>query len=329
MHGFAAALLLAFPTAGPQVPRATPRLPDDDRIRLAEVRRLAQAIQDTVWPGWNAAPFAVLLVTDSIEFLVWHPGPSTDFQSVGYDSLLGADVLARPRSHPRNVLATFPAVGGVPTIVVGQPAKTGKRSTAWVLMLLHEHFHQLQMSRPGYFAAVDALQLSHGDQSGMWMLIYPFPYDSASIQRYVAGLAQVLLRTALADSGPPTADALRGYGGMRRALGRELAPSDLRYLDFQLWQEGVARYVEYAAARAAARAYTPSPAFAALPDFVSYADAARALREQLVRELRTVDLGFNKRVTFYPIGAARALLLERIAPGWKEGYFTHLFTLDP
>lgn len=329
LNGAAAALLLAFPAAGPQIARATPRLPDDDRIRLAEVRRLAHAIQDSVWPGWEAAPFAVLLVTDSVEFLVWHPRPSADFQALGYDSLLGGDVLARPRSRSPNSLATFPAVGGVPTIVVGQPAKTGKGSTAWVLTLLHEHFHQLQMSRPGYFDAVDALQLSHGDQSGMWMLTYPFPYDSAPIQRYFAGLAQILLRTALADSGPPIGDALRAYGATRRALGVALAPADLRYLDFQLWQEGVARYVEYAAARAAARGYVPGPAFAALPDFVSYSDAARGLREQLVRELRTVDLGFNKRVTFYPIGAARALLLERTTPEWKERYFTRLFTLDP
>jgi len=323
-----AVLLLVTAAAGPQSRDAAPRLPDDDRIRLAEVRRLAHAIEDSVWPGWGVAPFAVLLVTDSVEFLVWHPRPSADFQLVGYDSLLGADVLARPRSHALTFLATFPAVGGVPTIVVGQPAKTGKGSTVWVLTLLHEHFHQLQMSRPGYFAAVDALQLSHGDQTGMWMLNYPFPYDSFDVQRYFAVLAQLLLWTALPDSGSP-ADALQRYGPVRRALRDHLAPADLRYLDFQLWQEGVARYVEYAAARAAARGYAPSPAFAALPDFVSYADAARALREQLVRELRTVALGVNKRVTFYPIGAARALVLEKTTPAWKERYFTRLFTLDP
>jgi hypothetical protein len=319
------ALLLAAAAAGAQ----HTQLPADDRIRLAEVRRLANAIQDSVWPGWGAAPFAVLLVTDSVEYLLWHPRPSANFQSLGYDSLLATDVLARPRTFPPTFLATFPAVGGVVTIVVGEPAKTGKTSTLWVLTLLHEHFHQLQMSRPGYVAAVEGLGLSHGDQSGMWMLNYPFPYDSGSIQRYFAGLAEVLLRTALADSGPPTADALRGYGRMRRALGVELAPADLRYLDFQLWQEGVARYIEYASAGEAARSYAPSPAFAALPDFVPYGDAARALREQIVRELRTVDLGFNKRVTFYPIGAARALLLDRTTPGWKARYFTSPLTLDP
>ena len=42
-----------------------------------------------------------------------------------------------------------------------------------------------------------------------------------------------------------------------------------------------------------------------------------------------MNLGLNKRVTFYPIGAARALLLERTAPDWKERYFARLFTLDP
>ena len=325
------ALLLASATAGAQATQLPP-LPVDDRIRLAEARRLATAIQDSVWPGWHAAPFAVLLVTDSVEYLLWHPRPSTDFQSLGYDSLLATDVLARPRTYAPTFLATFPAVGGVVTIVVGEPGRTGKSSTTWVLTLLHEHFHQLQMSRPGYFAAVDSLKLSHGDQTGMWMLNYPFPYDSASIQRYFTALAQTFLRTALADSGArgaPGADALRVYGAVRRALTVELAPADLRYLDFQLWQEGVARYTEYASARVAARSYTPSAAFAALPDFVSYGDAARALREQIVRELGTLDLGVKKRATFYPIGAARALLLDRTTPGWKTSYFASPFTLDP
>ncbi len=322
LRAIAAAVLLAFLTAAPSIPRST-RLPDDDRIRLAEVRRLAHAIQDSVWPGWDAAPFAVLLVTDSTEFLVWHPRPSADFQTLGYDSTLGTNVLARPRSHPLNFLATFPAVGGVATIVVGQPAKTGKNSTTWVLTLLHEHFHQLQMSRPGYFAAVDGLQLSHGDQTGMWMLNYPFPYDSGPIQRRCGALAQALLGAVFADSGTPVYDAAR------RDLRDGLAADDARYLDFQLWQEGVARYVEYASARRAARGYAPGPAFAALPDFVPYADAARALREQLQRELHTLDLAANKRATFYPIGAARALMLERTAPAWKERYFARLFTLDP
>jgi hypothetical protein len=320
------ALLLASAAVGAQ----HIQLPADDRIRLAEARRLAIAIQDSVWPGWDAAPFAVLLVTDSVEYLLWHPRPSADFQSLGYDSLLASDVVARPRTFPPTFLATFPAVGGVVTIVVGEPAKTGKNSTTWVLTLLHEHFHQLQMSRPGYFAAVDDLQLSHGDQSGMWMLNYPFPYDNPEVQRSFTAFAEVLIWTAFPDSGPRTADyPLQVYGIVRGAVRDHLAPADLRYFDFQLWQEGVARYIELASARAAARSYRPSAGFAALPDFVPYRDAARALSDQLVRELLATDLEANKRTTFYAMGAARALMLDRTTPGWKARYFANPLTLDP
>ncbi len=314
-----AALLLTSPTSG--------QLPADDRVRLAEARRLAGAIQDSVWPGWSTAPFAVLLVSDSLEFLLWHPRPSADFRVLGYDSLLASDVLARARTFPPNLLATFPAVGGVPTIVVGQPAKTGKNATAWVLTLLHEHFHQLQTSRAGYYTAVDSLQLARGDQTGMWMLNYPFPYDSLPIQRRFATLSEALA-AAFADSANATA-ALRRYAAARRDLRAALGDADARYFAFQLWQEGVARYVEYASARAASRGYTPSASFTALPDYVPYAEVATRLHEQVLRELRAADLGANRRVSFYPVGAATALLLERITPGWKAGYLARLLTLEP
>jgi hypothetical protein len=326
--GALAVLLFTSTAAGQEVARPTLRLPDEDRVRLAEARVLARTIQDSVWPGWGTAPFAVLLVTDSLEFLLWHPRPSAGFQSLGYDSLLAADVLARPRRHPPHFLATFPAVGGVPTIVVGQPANTGNNSTAWVLTLLHEHFHQLQMSHAGYYAAVDSLQLARGDQTGMWMLNYPFPYDSVPIQRRFAALAEALLSTALADPARPPAHAIRRYAAARRDLRGALGGDDARYLDFQLWQEGVARYVEYACARLASRTHAPGASFVALPDFVPYAEEASALREQLLRELRTPDLGANRRVSFYAVGAGLALLLDRTAPPWKHRYFTHMLTLD-
>jgi hypothetical protein len=304
---------------------ASAQLPAEDRVRLAEARRLATAIQDSVWPAWSTAPFAVLLVTDSLEYLLWHPRPSPDFRAMGYDSLLASDVRARARTLATNLLATFPAVGGVSTVVVGQPAKTGKTSTAWVLTLLHEHFHQLQTSRAGYYAAVDSLQLSGGDQTGMWMLNYPFPYDSLPIQRRFAAVAEAL---AAAVSDTATA-ALRRYAAARHDLRASLGDADARYVAFQLWQEGVARYVEYACARRAARGYVPSAAFAALPDYVPYGQVATRLREQILRELRAPDLGANRRVSLYPIGAAMALLLEGRTPRWREQYLARLLTLEP
>ena len=54
-----------------------------------------------------------------------------------------------------------------------------------MLTVLHEHFHQLQQSQPGYFQGVEALGLSGGDQTGMWMLNYPFPYKTPAVAEQI------------------------------------------------------------------------------------------------------------------------------------------------
>ena len=311
------------------LPSQRPGLPHADRVRIAEAFRLAARIQDRVWPHWSDAAFALLLVTDSLEFLVRHPNPSDDFQPLGRDSLLERDVFVRRRVFAPDLLATFPAVGAVPTIVIGQPGSTGKPSTEWVLTVLHEHFHQLQYSRPGYYAGVDSLHLSHGDHTGMWMLNYPFPYDSAPIATRFGALARVLARTVgLGGDHSPAAATLAAYAAARAALEQALSPDDDRYLSFQLWQEGVARYLEYRVAAMAAREYTPTPAFRALPDYADFAGVAERLRRDLLRELESADLAKDRRVAFYPMGAATALLLDAAAPQWKARYFTRMFTLD-
>ena len=95
-------------------------IPDADRVRLAEVFRLASEVGDSVWAGWSSAPFAMLLVTADQEFLIRHPAPTPDFTRVGYDPLLHSDVFVRKRTFATSFLATFPAVGETPTIVVGE-----------------------------------------------------------------------------------------------------------------------------------------------------------------------------------------------------------------
>ena len=151
-----------------------------DRARLAEAFRLAAELGDEVWPGWSKAPFAVLLVTPEREFLVGHPTPPASFTRYGFDSTLARDVYARTRVFQVNLLATFPIDGPLPVIVIGKPELTGKSTNAWIVTLLHEHFHQLQFSRPDYYARLKALDLARGDSTGMWALNYAFPYDSTA-----------------------------------------------------------------------------------------------------------------------------------------------------
>ena len=303
-------------------------LAPDDRIRIAEAFRLAAAVGDELWPAWTSAPFAILLVTPEREFLLRHPRPSPEFTKLGYDSLLAADVFVRDRRFAPTLLATFPAVGGVSTIVVGQPAATRKNSTEWVLTLLHEHFHQLQTSRPGYFARVDSLGLARGDQTGMWMLNYAFPYDSARVRSLFATLTQRLDSTLAATTDGERTTRWVSVRAARADLRAALAPDDDRYLAFQMWQEGVARYTELAVARFAASRYTASAAFAALPDFVPYATAAATIESNVRAGLRGSSLERGNRVAFYPAGAAFALMLDRMVPDWRSRYFDRPMSLD-
>jgi hypothetical protein len=326
MLSMAVATAASPSTAGAQA-AAQPGLFAADRIRLAEARRLIATVADSVWPGWSAAPSAVLLVTPDREFLLWHPRPSPDFVRVGYDSLLASEVYSRPRRYSTTLLATFPAVGGVPTVVVGTAEQTGRRSTAWVLTIAHEHFHQWQTSQADYHARVAVLDLAGGDTTGMWMLNYPFPYTTPAVSVEFASLARAL-RAALSDTAAVnTARHAATIGRARSRLRAALDARDLRYLDFQLWQEGISRYTEYAVARLAATRYQPTAAFTSLPDAEPFGVVADRLRREIV-ETESVSLT-NERVAFYPVGAALGLWLDRADPTWHRRYLERMSMLEP
>lgn len=297
-----------------------------DRVRLVEAFRLSENLGDALWPGWSKAPFAVLLVTRDKEFLIRHPRPGKDFTSLGYDARLKSDVYFRDRKFPTDFLATFPAVGGVSTIVVGQAENTAsKTSTPWVITLMHEHFHQLQDSQPNFFKETEGLNLSRGDQTGMWMLNYPFPYAKPEVSEQFSVLARSLVEAMDEKTENLFSSKLVAYLEARDALKKMLGADDYRYMSFQLWKEGMARYTEYRVAQWAAAKYQPSREFRDLKDFSTFAATAEQVREGIVRELSTLKLPDYKRVAFYPLGAGEGLLLDRADPKWRTRYFAEKF----
>lgn len=289
------------------VAAAAPALPAQESACIAEAIRAADHLGAGFWPGWSAAPFAVLLVTDSVEFLLAHPAPSPEFVPTG-ERFQGAPVRCRPRVFPTRLQATMPAVGGVPTIVIGTLAHTGLSAARWTVTLLHEHFHQVQMSAPGYFAGVDALGLSGGDPSGRWMIDYPFPYADAQVDSALTAY-QAALHAAVAGSDGGTPAALATCTKARERLYGLLAPADARYLALQLWQEGFARYIEHRAlVRLAAGGWSWAEATGITEPV---ARLAQAQADQCRAELLALRAATDQRTCFYAIGWAEGLLLER------------------
>lgn len=306
-----------------------PAMADADRVCIDEARHLAKAVGDTLWQGWNDAPFAILLVTPEREFLVGHPEPTPDFVRMGVDTLLDSAVWTRPRQFDVGLLASFPAVGATPTIVIGQPANTAARSSPrWVLTLLHEHFHQWQYSRPGYYQGVAALGLAGTDTSGSWMLNYPFPYKNPDVAARFETMCARLGEAISTPEAEPLTNAVSAYLAAKRALRDAVSKDDYAYLNFQLWQEGIARYTESRIASFAATRHTPRPGYLALPDAAPYAAVAQELSAGIHAQLKSPKLAENGRSAFYAVGAGEGLLLDRVRPGWRADYARAGFTLD-
>jgi hypothetical protein len=98
-HDYVVTLLISKGRATGTVPLGTTHpevgLSEIDRVRLAEAFRIGELLGNQLWPGWNKAPFAVLLVTPEHEFLIRHAKPSADFTLINYDPLLQSNVYYR------------------------------------------------------------------------------------------------------------------------------------------------------------------------------------------------------------------------------------------
>jgi hypothetical protein len=305
------------------LPQSLPQVPSDDAVRIHEFYRLAQQIQDELWPNWSKVPSPLMLVTPEGEFLTYHPSPPRDFKDVG------SGFYFRQRQFPTSLLATFPAFGPPSVIVIGQPKNTdAKTSTPWLLVVMHEHFHQLQNAQPGYFQALAALGLARGDNTGMWMLNYPFPYDQPEVASSFSRLRDLLLAAVNQADEKKFKKLARRYIDARGKFFAQLAPDDRKYLEFQLWQEGIARYTQIKSAEAAVH-YQPTPEYAALSDYESFTAYAAHARTDTLNELKRTVLPEWKRTVVYSFGAAEAMLLDRIHPNWKENYFKHPLSMEP
>jgi hypothetical protein len=282
---------------------------------LAQIRTVARNGGEALWTGYGSAPFGFLLIEPGGETLLCHPSAPPGFAAAGRDRATGCDRRVRPRGNlPGTWLAAMPLFGPPSTIVIGTPAATGLTLPRWRSTILHEHFHQWQNALPEYYARVGALDLSGGDESGMWMLNFAFPYADPGVASAHAAASRALAGAIAARGTPAFRDRLAHYLTLRRAFAAASGPRNWRYLEFQLWQEGVARWTEIALSRA-------------------WPDAAmRAEAETYEREVRTAldapDLAGQQRVAVYPMGAGEAMLLEACGGAWRARY-PSLLSLGP
>jgi hypothetical protein len=274
---------------------------------LAQVRSFAETEGERLWVGYGSAPFGFLLVTDDKELLLCRDQIPDGFTPAGKDGATGCDIHSRDRSGmPNTLLAAMPMFGPPSVIVMGTPESTGRSDADWVRTILHEHFHQWQNALPDYYPRTLALDLTGGDQTGMWMLNYPFPYDDADVVEAHAAASQALADVLDARGTPDFYPKFDAYLQSRRALEAAAGADNWRYAELQLWQEGVARWTEIALGKL----YADS----------DVASAAAELEKRTLAALRTPDLAGQKREFAYAYGAGEAMLMEACGSGWRRDY---------
>lgn len=304
-----------------------PEMRYEDKIRIREAISIANEFGDKIWKGINDVPFVLILITDSVEFLINHPYPSDDFMLSGKDSILKTSIYYRPKQFDKQFLATFPAVNGVNCIVVGTPENTGKSSTDWTITLLHEHFHQYQYSYPDYYESVTNLGLSGGDQTGMWQLNYPFPYDNNDIAVQYKKYSSALSKTIGVIDTKEFEKEFNKYIKERNKLKQLLKPDDYSYFSFQIWQEGIARYTEYKFLEQLSN-FKPSSEMLQLSDFISFDKYKDDFYKSKVSLLEMQLIEEDKRLCFYETGFAEGLLLDKLNPEWRDIYLTDKFYIE-
>ena len=103
---------------------------------------------------------------------------------------------------------------------------------------------------------------------------------------------------------------------MRRKFFAQLSPDDHKYLSFQLWQEGIARYTQIMAAEAAA-SYQAYGGVCGPWDYEPFSAYGARARAETLDELRKVDLAKAQRERFIPLGRWRDVAGS--AKSWMEG----------
>jgi hypothetical protein len=283
-------------------------------------RRVLTAKAQIVWPGWHRVP-PLLQRKGGCEFLIGHPSPPPKFARV-----VGTNVLGRPlyaaaagTATPGSVASTW-KVGAVWVVMLptrDEFQRTLDRhlgsgavrlsDTTYMRVLVHEAFHAHQMTltrgRPPLFGGtLDERQAAAvlgrlGDAESRL---------AAEGKALRAALASTSLREARRNGA--VFAALRDR---RRAATRD--PQLIAAFERQVeWSEGTARYADLRLILLAGSAgYSPTPG-------VQYAPAA-GYRQAFLRQLADpAPRRDGLRGRLEDLGAAEALLLDRLRTGWRR-----------
>ena len=324
-------------------------------LELKECRNIMMAIGDRIWKGWDLSKMPILFYRPGVQdILIGYPHQPAGFQPLtGFNPLPGETVYVRDGKtfigfDGQN---TVTDIDGVKTLVVADTFSNQRNQIRGVFQgrdpdfalkwlenwnflpedpvnqiatILHEGFHAYQNlqapdKNPNELAAIDYPLLDVLNNS-YW------------------GLEAAIIQGAL-TSGASDAklDKIKELVAVRLERRAALKKECIEYEDLAEYLEGLAKYVEYKFL-ISARGLRPLPELFVLNGFSGYGDNLKERLADRFKQMKdiiaaSVDVTGNKfgvgplRFRLYSSGAALALLLDDVDPGWKTDIFQSGVTL--
>lgn len=296
---------------------AIPQLPAElDRRVIADAQAIVRNEGDLLWPGLSQAPLPTLLIGPEHETLFCGLHTS-GFSVIGFDPITKCTMQVRARQLPVDLSAATD-LGNVSVIHMGLPDALEATPADWIVTYLHEAFHQYQSTLPGYVSALDGVRARLGEAGDQWVLEYLFPYADPKVKAEFAAMTLSAGQFLSAENDEQAQAAIRSYVEARNRARNAMSHDDWLYYEFQVGQEGVARWTElkFSAAGGNARA--------------DIAAIGKDRTGGLAASLGAIDrqgLNMWKRSSFYVLGAIEASMLERMRPQWQQEYATNPFAM--
>jgi hypothetical protein len=329
------------------------RLDELEKVRIAEFYHLQQTLGDQVWPGWGEATAPIIVYNEQYAFLIGYEDPPPGWikmpqnearggpwEPVPGDSYHGQTYYRQQLTEPGVSPEGFTVLVGDRWVTSFQTMEymevsfyAGLRdelpplvrdvfpyrlmlnqliadSDAYITVLAHEAFHSYEAmtNREAFSLAEEAMQLES-----------EYPWGDELLHESWREEVDLLIRAAKQEDPVQAKELGRQFLEQRdeRRASLNLSPALVEFERQREWLEGLAKYVELSIGRAAATTpgYQWLSEMDADPRFDQYHSLERFWMRQLEQGKNIVSEG---DVWFYYSGFAEAVVLDKIAPDWKE-----------
>jgi hypothetical protein len=325
-----------------------------EKARLAEAIHLRQTLGEETWPGWSRAEIPIIVYNEEYAFLTGYPDPPDGWVKMPqgerrgrpWDAVRGdmfeGQVYYRQRlSDPQKTPENFTVVVGerwaatlqtreysevafyagfleeLPPFLV----KVFPYRLAWSFLLGETETHIGALEHEAFHAYQGSLAAGQlAEAEGALKVEDRYPFEDPALDEAWKAEMKVLLQAAQASSANEAQQYARQFLTLRtaRRASLGLAPNLIELERQREWLEGLAKYAELSLVRVAGSTagYQPQPGLVADPDFHAYRDRKRFWSQQLKEAGNTS--GRSGETRFYYSGNVLAVVLDRLAPGWKE-----------